>query len=622
MGWASGFQAGSQVAKQALDTYNQVKLQQGLGAAFAKPETSQGYTAEDGKRLEELAKAGYDIVPQYSPAAEGQTQGLFTGYQAVPKAGVASFDASGGGAVEAPINIGLQQVQDYGGQRVAGQFDPNVLRGLQMREAARVLGASGDPVRAAQLEADAVRMEREAKEAPLRLKGLEQQVALGGQQLETGTLTLAEKKLQAEAAERMNKFNVSFGEANALAASEGRTLGAADIANLAKQNKLDFKQENELISSFVGRGESEVKQFRLDVEKLTQGKGLEQLLDLHKNDKRFGDGVHFVQEVDKKTGGFVLARVNEATGQIEERLPFKSKAEATAYLREEAVNPANAAVWLQNYKKTETGIEANRAQIRASDSTVSLNSAKTAQTNAQTKILNMNVEGNEKAKQLQTDLANLDQDDPMFATKQANLIAQFNALNVAPGKTIPMGGTGGKKGSVLQTPVELKKNDDGTYTAYSKEGGRALYNTYNGEEIPLGMEVDAYRKMKEAAVKNGVGLVTGEDNGRLVLKYTGADGKFYDDPQKAKYAKPTTTPPKAEGLDTGTRVVAPAAPTAPTAKPVREPNESFSAFRDRTVAWDRNRMAYEQYANDERVKAMLSKNASGLNLNKRPLVDN
>jgi hypothetical protein len=191
-------------------------------------------------------------------------------------------------------------------------------------------------------------------------------------------------------------------------------------------------------------------------------------------------------------------------------------------------------------------------------------------------------------------------------------------LAVGPGKTIPAGGTGGKKGSVLQTPVELKKNDDGTYTAFSKEGGRALYNTYNGEEIPLGMEVDAYKKMKEAAVKNGVGLVTGEENGRLVVKYTGADGKFYDDPQKAKYAKPTPNAP-AQGLDTATKVVAPAAvPTAPTAKPTREPKEPLASFQKRLVAWDENRMAYEQYANDERVKAMLSTNASGLG--NRPMV--
>jgi len=108
------------------------------------------------------------------------------------------------------------------------------------------------------------------------------------------------------------------------------------------------------------------------LEKATQGKGFEQLIDLHKNDKRFGDGMHFVPEIDKKTGGVTLARVNEATGQVEERMPFKKKAEATAYLREEAVNPANAAIWLQNYQKGEVGIRRDEAAIRASDAQAAL----------------------------------------------------------------------------------------------------------------------------------------------------------------------------------------------------------------------------------------------------------
>jgi hypothetical protein len=56
-----------------------------------------------------------------------------------------------------------------------------------------------------------------------------------------------------------------------------------------------------------------------------------------------------------------MARVNEATGQVEERLKFKTKAEATAYLREEAANPANAAIWLQNYKKGAAAIDESEA---------------------------------------------------------------------------------------------------------------------------------------------------------------------------------------------------------------------------------------------------------------------
>jgi len=368
MGFAAGFQVGASAIERGLKMREEDKLKRELAQAYAKPETSQGYTAETGQQLEELAKTGaYDIVPQYAPAAEGQTQGVFTGYQAVPKAGL---DLQGD-MPAAPMSFNPQQVQDYGGRRVAGQFDPMQLQGLQMREAARVIGASGDPVRAAQMMAEATRMEREAVESPLRLEALRTQVAAGKlgltkteQDIESGTFTLAEKKRLAQDAERMNNFNVAFGEASAKAQEEGRTLGPRDIADLAKANKLNYSQENELIASQVNRTKAEVDQFRLDVEKLTQGKSYDQLIDLHKNDKRFGDGMHFVSEVDKKTGKHILARVNEATGQVEERLPFKSKAEATAYLMEEARNPANAAIWLQNYQKGAANIAESEAGTR------------------------------------------------------------------------------------------------------------------------------------------------------------------------------------------------------------------------------------------------------------------
>jgi hypothetical protein len=210
----------------------------------------------------------------------------------------------------------------------------------------------------------------------------------------------------------------------------------------------------------------------------------------------------------------------------------------------------------------------------------------------------------------------------MYATKQANLIAQFNALNVAPGKTIPTGGAG-KSGGLLKQAVDTKKNDDGTYTAYKKDTGEAIYNTYNGEKIPLGMEIDEYKAMKEAAKKNGVELYRVEDNGALGLAFVGPDGQPYKDPEKAKYSKPAPvekTSPAAEKVGLATTPKASAAPTPPTEKPVREANESFSAFRDRTIAWDRNRMAYDQLLNDQRVKEMLSGNASGLQLNNRPMV--
>lgn len=147
------------------------------------------------------------------------------------------------------------------------------------------------------------------------------------------------------------------------------------------------------------------------------------------------------------------------------------------------------------------------------------------------------------------------------------LIKQYNMLNVKAGGIVPLQGKGGGKGKggILSMPVEQKKNDDGTYTAFAKDGGRALYNTLNGEEIPLGMSSDEYLATKKAARDNGVKLVTGEENGRLVLKYQGVDGQYYDDVEKARYAKPAKT----GGLNTSGAGTANTVNTEPEKKYVR-----------------------------------------------------
>ena len=208
MGFAAGMQAGSAMAQRGLDIYEKAKLRQDLAQVYAKPETSQGYTAETGQQLEELAKTGaYDIVPQYGPAAEGQAQGVFTGYSAVPKAGL---DLQGD-MPAAPMAFNPQQVQDYGGRRVAGQFNPTELRGLQAREAARVVGASGDFRGAALLQQQAEEAEFNAKYRPLQLQSLEGQIAgQAQQQALTGLqLTEAQRKQKVQ-----TEFDTGFADIN------------------------------------------------------------------------------------------------------------------------------------------------------------------------------------------------------------------------------------------------------------------------------------------------------------------------------------------------------------------------------------------------------------------------
>ena len=364
MGWASGMQAGIQLGKAFKEGQERRRLE---GIQQATPEVSQGYTAEQGAQLEAMTKA---INPETGRPYYNVQAGEGGNYTVTPDFTEAQrpVGLTGTPTENAPIAYNQQRVTDFLGRRFEGELTPDRIESMRSRAMAE--GLSDPRLRQAAL-AEATRAEREAEEAPLRRQALETQVAAGRlgltkaeQDIESGTLTLAEKRRQEEAAKNMNSFNTAFAAANAKAQEEGRTLGPRDIADLAKANKLSYSQENELIASQVNRTKAEVDQFRLDVEKLTQGKSYDQLIDLHKNDKRFGDGMHFVSEVDKKTGKHILARVNEATGQVEERLPFKSKAEATAYLMEEARNPANAAIWLQNYQKGAAGIAAQEASAQ------------------------------------------------------------------------------------------------------------------------------------------------------------------------------------------------------------------------------------------------------------------
>jgi len=127
---------------------------------------------------------------------------------------------------------------------------------LQMREAARVIGASGDPVRASQLLAEANRLDREAIEAPLRLQNLQQQTKLGG--------------LQLTSAERAENKIVSFDDGLAniykqkFEKPEDRTTA---ILSLVEQTQ-GPKARMELEASYTS---SELNKMNLDAAKFQKG---------------------------------------------------------------------------------------------------------------------------------------------------------------------------------------------------------------------------------------------------------------------------------------------------------------------------------------------------------------
>jgi hypothetical protein len=218
MGFAAGFQVGASAVERGLQMREQDRLKEQLAQAYAQPTSFTDYTPEQQKQIQGLqASGGYDV--QAIPGAEGQAPTL----QYTPKQGSRYLDENGN--QEAPIQIAPQQVQRYGDQTVAGQFDPSQLRGLQMREAARVIGASGDPVRAAQLLQTADDLEYNARNRPLQEQATRQQLELGGVQLGAAkrneATTIANQAATQEMADLRTKGPITQETISALAKKHG-----------------------------------------------------------------------------------------------------------------------------------------------------------------------------------------------------------------------------------------------------------------------------------------------------------------------------------------------------------------------------------------------------------------
>ena len=226
MGFASGFQVGAQAVERGLKLREEDELKRNLAKAYAQPESFTDYTPAQQQQIQGLQSSGaYDV--EAIPGADGQAPTL----RYMPKQGLDLQGDTPGG----PIEIAPQQVQRYGGQTVAGQFSPEQIRGLQMREAARVIGASGDPVRASQLLQQADDIDYNARMRPMQEKAAAQQLALGGEQLTT--------------AQRTNQLaagNLKAQDALAELRASGGPITSQTLAKLAADNKADY---NALLAS-------------------------------------------------------------------------------------------------------------------------------------------------------------------------------------------------------------------------------------------------------------------------------------------------------------------------------------------------------------------------------------
>jgi hypothetical protein len=207
MGWASGFRAGSDVARQAIDTYREAKQQRDFQKiAQAKPEESQGFTAEDGDQLTAIANAKRpDGTPYYS--VETNPEG---GY------GVRSnFTLPGAdGQQTQPGMVGMapRTVTDFMGQRTVGTLDQRGIDNARTGAYADAISQQ-DPVRGMQMrrqmsqdaredtrfEREGTKFEEDQRLAPMREQVAKNQLAGSNRTEATGVREDTMLKLDADA---------------------------------------------------------------------------------------------------------------------------------------------------------------------------------------------------------------------------------------------------------------------------------------------------------------------------------------------------------------------------------------------------------------------------------------
>lgn len=202
MGWASGFRAGSDVARQAIETYQKANQQREFDRiAQATPETSQGFTAQDGEQLQAIANAkDANGNPYYTvEAGQGGGYGIRSNFQ------VQGAD----GQMTQPEAVGMapRQVTDFLGQRYAGSMDQVALDRARYGAYGDVV-ARTDPVQGlrmrrelAQQERDDVRFQDEQRMQPLKQRAAELQVSTGERAERVGQRADALQKLDDEIAQ-------------------------------------------------------------------------------------------------------------------------------------------------------------------------------------------------------------------------------------------------------------------------------------------------------------------------------------------------------------------------------------------------------------------------------------
>lgn len=326
-GLAGGLQTGAQIGQLFREGEERRKMEEILNAKAN--EIEQGYTPQMGEQLQGIATAR---------DAEGNLA-----YQLIPQQSGIGYDLSvrnaegGYTPVEGP-GIQPRRVTEFLGQRYEGGLAPERMDAIRTRAMAN---ASTDPRQRQQMLMAAAAEERALTAEQRAQQGFETQQKLAGYQI-------GEAEEKAATASRTAQFTDWY--------SQNPNASFTDISAKAKELKMTPSEQFKIASDITGLSKADLESNKVALEKLTQGKGYSELLQLHKDSNLLDPGSHF-EAIPGKDGQISLQRVDTKTGAPIGGVVFKgSEAEITKYLRTAATSPDTIVDYTMNMDKTRAGI--------------------------------------------------------------------------------------------------------------------------------------------------------------------------------------------------------------------------------------------------------------------------
>jgi hypothetical protein len=334
MSWARGFEAGSRVAGDVLDTYRQAGLRRGLADEARKYNVTEGaFGPELEQNIEQVR--GLMTDAQRQAAAQGGTVEDMARIEAQYMPAIDELQRrSRMTAPDFTVASRAMRPEDTFATREAAT---RAARPMRAEGLANVYERFGDVE-----QAEALRERADTA----RLREI---------QLEDAQLGLSGRRRTEAAQKRVDDFNTWRAE------NPGVTIQQLKDA-ARSQFKLTDDELLGVTANIAGLQENELKIWKNEVTDAIKGKSLDQMAELYNTDDRFDPNTDI--RIGRQ-GGRTSVSVVDKSGKVLETKSFESDAAAREYLRIQAVEPNVLADWLLKRREIEAGIRVRDAQAEA-----------------------------------------------------------------------------------------------------------------------------------------------------------------------------------------------------------------------------------------------------------------